>query len=556
MSKSQTSTKKSILTIGELLDNGSNNNNNNNNKVNNSIANNKNNSPMKKTPTKSNILVIDHHHNKKYRLSERSVESNSSDDDNENKKEKERDEDEDESVESNEQSKNNKKKSKNTPKNVKNVKNGRKRDSLSKLSKTLTKDDFQLICKNVEDMCVPIRSTEEISTSTWHNFFPAIKQDGTCVYVFKIKPNFGNEKDDDDDCDTESLTNNKNSKKIKSRYGKLQVNIPNSSAKTIYKMVDYNRLRVFLTGRTYKKFPAKNKPADNVYYYDDKKLGKVKFVYWTQYFIDEREKEKMNRQLKKNQKLQEEESNKKAHPIVDIEEEEKEEKEEEEMEINISKKRDKNTTKKLPKISNNKQTEIHNKKRKRETQSDPPELKKSSKVRVIEMGDTKAKGKKISFDSDAEDDYDVEAKSEENTDSQVKKGKKRNVSKKSHKQKQSERDDGKKKGEYEGDIEMKEITTGIKDEMTLYSWVSWFMSQEKYQELLQQVIQENTQVTLFDSNLLKLLIPRKDFERLIEGYKKHGGDFKDTKMLIQFHTFQNTLKIVYKTVSAINAKLP
>jgi hypothetical protein len=142
-------------------------------------------------------------------------------------------------------------------------------------------------------MCVPLPNTKAVSTATWVNFFPAIKKDGTAVYVYKIL-----QKESD---------------------------APDAQKKgsTIYKMVDYSSLRIFFTGKL-KKFPESSKPDDNVYHYKDGELGDVRFVYWTELFERERQKEQLNRQLKRKQKMEAKE----APKHIDASEEEQEEEEE------------------------------------------------------------------------------------------------------------------------------------------------------------------------------------------------------------------------------------
>lgn len=161
----------------------------------------------------------------------------------------------------------------------------RKRDSLSKDAKTLVKTDFSIICKNVDvvatfgkqieqgkkknpkvnihkfQMCKPLYSVKDIKgNSSPENFFPAIKKDGTAVYVYKIKPQ-------------------------------------SSTDSVIYKTVDYNPLRTFFTGN-YGLFPPSLKPQDNSFTYFDVDGNEINFVYWTDFFIKKREESTQSRKLK------------------------------------------------------------------------------------------------------------------------------------------------------------------------------------------------------------------------------------------------------------------
>lgn len=227
----------------------------------------------------------------------------------------------------------------------------RKRESLSKSPKNLTKSDFNLICKNVPDMCVPLTCTSMVSKATWKNFFPAIKKDGTAVYVYKIISDVNS----DDKGDNGSALQRKQ-----------------------YKMVDYGPLRMFFTG-AWKKFPAKGKPENNYFEYEDKKLGTVKFVYWTALFEAERAKENLSRKLKKQQK---------STPVIDINDEEEEEEEVGGKEEKLPSKGGRSTK---PMNPSTKKEQPKNLKRKRSISTDAKkksstENQRPTKVRVVEIG--------------------------------------------------------------------------------------------------------------------------------------------------------------------------
>lgn len=162
--------------------------------------------------------------------------------------------------------------------------------SLSKAAKNLTKTDFRIICKHVEGMCKAVDDTSDPKEWSWKNFFPAIKMDGSCVYVYRINLMRAHLKELEE----------KKKKAKKNGSGKLSIVVHTKPA-FYYKMVDYSKLRMFFTGE-HKRFPEAGKPDDNSFVYVDDKRGKIRFVWWTDYFMEERNKEMESRKTKKETK--------------------------------------------------------------------------------------------------------------------------------------------------------------------------------------------------------------------------------------------------------------
>ena len=162
---------------------------------------------------------------------------------------------------------------------------GKKRDSLVKVQKKLTSEDFQFICTDVDGMCVPLKDKSMLDKVTMENFHPAVKRDGTHVYVYRIlgRGHDGVDNDDDDDDDDDDDEDEDDS----------------PSAGDTYRMVEYKELRKYFTGR-HGKFPESGyDPDNNRYDYKDRRRGTVNFVYWTEFFIQKRTEESLKRREKK-----------------------------------------------------------------------------------------------------------------------------------------------------------------------------------------------------------------------------------------------------------------
>ena len=207
----------------------------------------------------------------------------------------------------------------------------------------------------MEPMCVPLKCASEIPKATWQNFFPAYKKDGTPVYVYKIIST--------SDGDPSSATGaNEKKGKGSSKHRRHDREITKQ-----YKMVDYGPLRRFFTG-TEKKFPENKKPDNNEFVYTDVRKGvakQLKFVYWTPLFVAEREKERINRISKKQQK---------SSPLIDINDEVDESSKQQQQKEEKKQERAPPAEKNL--------------KRKRAT-GDKEETKRAKKTRVIEAGEVK-----------------------------------------------------------------------------------------------------------------------------------------------------------------------
>lgn len=201
------------------------------------------------------------------------------------------------------------------------------RQPVKRNTMNMTLSDFAWICKRVDGMCVPIYENDSKGPRkkelTWKNFFPAMKTDGTHVYVYEILPWVDKESHDEY---LASVGKKKSSRKSKRRRsansgkgGKEDHDRDNGDGSegcddeddneisdeeeeeeedfnkhperpTKYKLVEYSMLRKFFTGQ-WAKFPSNGRPSDNRHIYNDAKKGKVAFVYWTKLFVEGREKD-------------------------------------------------------------------------------------------------------------------------------------------------------------------------------------------------------------------------------------------------------------------------
>lgn len=177
--------------------------------------------------------------------------------------------------------------------------------------KDFKKSDFRVIYKHVKSitckigenetmelkMCQPLFDITSLSKATPENMFPAVKKDGTHVYIYIIKPS---SQKPVEDCEVNDVDVNPSaSVKANGNRKRKQQNIN----ETLYKLVPYKDLRKFFTGK-YGVFEAKGYDPDNntFTYYDSKLNQPIPFVYWTKHFITEREKDTKNRNSKKKNK--------------------------------------------------------------------------------------------------------------------------------------------------------------------------------------------------------------------------------------------------------------
>jgi hypothetical protein len=161
--------------------------------------------------------------------------------------------------------------------------------------KIFCKEDFKTICENVPGMCVPLVGKGSVSKASPENFFPAIKRDGTALYVYKVYPTASSATTTRFADESKSAKTGKPGKRKGESSEDSEENSDETNGETLfptndegeatYRMVSYNSLRAFFTGQKGNRFPESGRPEDNVFYYEDSTLGKVKFAYWTEVFV-------------------------------------------------------------------------------------------------------------------------------------------------------------------------------------------------------------------------------------------------------------------------------